>query len=136
MELKMKDLMINCGRGILGLIFFIATGANAATQSGYVGKVTDIWFGEGTYGNCIVKVDGFSSPTNDCPADWVSLGCDGAYHEVSMANKFLESAEISLVMKNVLYATVDDARKYNGYCTAKSVMLTSCINRIGECEGY
>ena len=112
--------------------------AVSATQQSYIGKVTDIWIADNVYGECIGKFDNFAEPTNDCPANWVSFGCDGAYNSVVTAGRMLEAAQMSLALRNVLYAVVDDTKKYNGFCTATTLMLSTCIgsrDADGICSG-
>ncbi|MDA9256570.1 hypothetical protein N9P41_01430 [Pseudomonadales bacterium] len=123
-----------------GILLMVSVSLNAvsATQVGFIGKVTDVYVVDAIYGDCIVKVDDFSSPTNNCPANWVSLGCDGAYNSAVTAGKMYDAAQMSLALRNVLWAVVDDNVKYNGYCTATQLMLTTCIgarDEAGNCSG-
>jgi len=123
-----------------GIVLMVSVSLNAvsATHDGYIGKVTDLYLVDNRYGECIAKVDDFNAPTNNCPADWVSFGCDGAYNSTITAGKMYDAAQMSLALRNILYASIDDTKKYNGYCTATVVMLTSCIGSIdasGNCSG-
>lgn len=72
------------------------------------------------FGNCMIKSPSFN-PSNNCPANWVSLDCSGDFHSKPNARRMWDSAQMAFALGASVEVWVNDAKKHNGYCVADQI---------------
>jgi hypothetical protein len=104
-----------------GCLLIGCSGAFAADYS-VVGKPVATISDPVLFGKCMVKIDSYS-PTNDCPAPWISLDCSGDYYSKEDARRMWDSIQMGFALDVNTEIVVTDAEKHNGWCVAKRVAL-------------
>jgi hypothetical protein len=110
------------------LLAIVAAASLLAQVNGYAAKyrvtgaVDDILIHESSFGQCAVKVTGFSAPGN-CGASWLSLDCAGDFHGKEIGRSMLESLQIAKATSSDVSLYFDDKKRHNGRCVVYQLIL-------------
>lgn len=94
----------------------IAPSVNAAPEW-VSGKLSQLLNHETFFGHCMVYSASFT-PSNGCPAGWVSLDCAGNHLEKSVAGRMWDSVQLAYALDKSVDIYLDDSRRNNGHCIA------------------
>ena len=73
------------------------------------------------YGGCMAYVSAPFPASLNCPAGWISFGCDGTYASKDAATMMLDQAQLISATKRMALIYLDDSKKINGYCVANRI---------------
>ncbi|MFZ4700988.1 MAG: hypothetical protein ACOYMG_13140 [Candidatus Methylumidiphilus sp.] len=73
------------------------------------------------YGGCMAYMTVPFPASLNCPANWVSFGCDGTYASKDAAAMMLDQAQLIWATKRSASVILDDSMKINGYCVANRI---------------
>ena len=94
----------------------IAPSVNAAPEW-VSGKLSQLLNHATFFGHCMVYSASFT-PSNGCPAGWVSLDCAGNHLEKSVAGRMWDSVQLAYALDKSVDIYLDDSRRNNGHCIA------------------
>ena len=75
------------------------------------------------YGGCMVFTSATFPATLNCPANWISFGCDGTFAAKDAASLMYDQAQLAWATKRWASIFIDDSKKINGYCVANRIDL-------------
>ena len=98
---------------VVGLLVAWASTGKAAVE-GHVTAIETLLVETERYGACMIYTS--SSPTINCPANWISLDCTASFHSKEESRRFWDTAQLAFAMERRIYVVINDLKKHNGYC--------------------
>lgn len=104
------------------ILMLFSFGASAALDT-EKGKITTALTDSIYYGKCMIGATAFV-PSNNCPATWVSLDCEGNFNSKPDAARMWDAAQMAFALDATVDVLIDDAKKLNGICVATRLEVT------------
>lgn len=97
---------------LLAAVTTVATTANMRTG---ISRATAT--AEGEFGGCMILLkDEPSEEGLDCRSSWVTLDCDGKFHDKTDAKRMFDSAQLAFIARWDIRVWLDDERKHGAHC--------------------
>ena len=108
---------------LLGIVLSLFCAPGHTAVAGVSGTISNILAHDQLFGKCMIRSTTFA-PTNNCPAEWVSLDCSGEFGSKADSSRLLDISQMAFALGTSIYVVIDDAKKHNGFCVAARVELT------------
>ena len=98
-------------------ILLLVSSLGIAAETRHSGNVVELLIDKSAYGGCMIAIQGYDSPPG-CRSKWVSMDCNGSFHDKSAARLMLESAQMAYALGKDFSVMVSDEKKHDGWCVA------------------
>ena len=111
---------------LISIACFISvfSASSFAVNGKLTAKVLSTSVTSSAYGVCMAKLTkkiNTATNTPNCPGQWVTFSCDGAFNSKDIAYHKLDIAQKSEVTQDNIQVYVTDTKKKNGICFATRV---------------